>query len=194
LPTLVKLEAAIPQPWRNGGGVTRELLAWPAAADWQCRISVADIGSDGPFSPFPDVERWFAVLEGHGVVLRFGARQVALDTDSAPLRFDGAAAPGCTLTDGPTRDLNLMARMNAGSGTMRRALAREEWTSAAPLRAIFATGATRLEIDGAASLEIPAFALAWSDRAAGQCWRLPSSGTSSPATWLLSFEPCARQP
>ena len=50
--------------WRNGGGRTRELLAWPDAADWKVRVSVADVESDGPFSAFPGVQRWFAVLEG----------------------------------------------------------------------------------------------------------------------------------
>jgi environmental stress-induced protein Ves len=40
-------------PWRNGGGRTRELLAWPSAEDWQLRVSVAEIEADGPFSAFP---------------------------------------------------------------------------------------------------------------------------------------------
>ena len=66
----VRLADCPPQPWRNGGGVTRELLAWPQAADWRLRVSVADIERDGPFSPFPGVDRWFAVIEGDGVELR----------------------------------------------------------------------------------------------------------------------------
>lgn len=54
-------------PWRNGGGQTRELLTWPAGSapdQWQLRISRADIDYDGPFSAFPGVQRWFAVLKG----------------------------------------------------------------------------------------------------------------------------------
>ena len=66
-----------PQPWRNGGGVTRELLAWPDGGDWRVRVSVADIDADGPFSAFPGVERWFAVLEGAGVALRSPAPSTA---------------------------------------------------------------------------------------------------------------------
>jgi environmental stress-induced protein Ves len=31
------------QPWRNGGGLTRELCTWPPGAAWQVRVSVADI-------------------------------------------------------------------------------------------------------------------------------------------------------
>ena len=57
---------ATPVPWKNGGGVTRELLRLPAGSgdDWTLRISVADIAADGPFSPFPGITRWFAVLTG----------------------------------------------------------------------------------------------------------------------------------
>ena len=39
----VALSSATPQAWRNGGGVTRELLAWPAADAWRVRVSVADV-------------------------------------------------------------------------------------------------------------------------------------------------------
>lgn len=42
-------------PWRNGGGATREVARHPqgAAADgFEWRVSVADIGADGPFSAY----------------------------------------------------------------------------------------------------------------------------------------------
>ena len=66
---VVALMSAAPQPWRNGGGVTRELLAG-RTEDWSVRLSVADIERDGPFSAFAGVDRWFAVLSGAGVVAR----------------------------------------------------------------------------------------------------------------------------
>lgn len=103
-----------PQPWKNGGGVTRELLRWPAedaggdAGHWRLRLSVADIAADGPFSAFPGVVRWFAVLAGEGVVLSLPDGERTLRPGDPPLRFDGAAAPGCRLLAGPTVDLNLM--------------------------------------------------------------------------------------
>ena len=99
----VDAESVAPRAWRNGGGRTRELLAWPAAGDWCLRISRADIESDGPFSAFPRVERWFAVLSGAGVVLTFADGERELAPGAAPLRFDGAVAPVCRLLDGPTR-------------------------------------------------------------------------------------------
>jgi environmental stress-induced protein Ves len=105
----VALAQVAATPWRNGGGVTRELLAWPSPDDWRVRISIADVERDGPFSRFDGSERWFAVLEGAGVELSVGAAKHALTTGHAPLRFDGAAEVTCRLRDGPTRDFNLMA-------------------------------------------------------------------------------------
>lgn len=105
---IVVAAEVLPQPWKNGGGVTRELLRWPAEGAWRLRLSVADITADGPFSAFPGVTRWFAVLAGEGVVLTLPDGDHALRPGDAPLRFDGAAAPGCRLLAGPTLDLNLM--------------------------------------------------------------------------------------
>ena len=65
----VSLASVPPQPWKNGGGTTRELLAWPTGADWRVRLSVAEVVADGPFSRFEGVQRWFAVLGGAGVRL-----------------------------------------------------------------------------------------------------------------------------
>lgn len=121
--TLVSLADCPPQPWRNGGGQTRELLRWPDGEDWLVRVSVADITRDGPFSAFPGVQRWFAVLEGHGVVLGEAADARTLTTRSAPWPFDGASAPACALVQGATRDLNLMLRPapggHGGAGMVR---------------------------------------------------------------------------
>uniref|UniRef100_UPI00286A38B8 HutD/Ves family protein n=1 Tax=Roseateles sp. TaxID=1971397 RepID=UPI00286A38B8 len=122
---LIDADSVAPQAWRNGGGQTRELLAWPAGAEWKLRISRADIESDGAFSAFPQVERWFAVLRGAGVVLAFADGDRELKAGDPPLRFDGGTAPGCRLLDGPTQDLNLMARN--GVGVMRRVDAGRGW-------------------------------------------------------------------
>lgn len=136
----VRLQEATAQPWRNGGGVTRELLAWatprladtPAgpqtpSADWAVRVSVADITQDGPFSAFPGIDRCFAVLEGNGVVLTLRGKDLLLTPAGEPLAFDGAQAPGCRLINGPTRDLNLMVRQSAGRAWMQRAVAGQAW-------------------------------------------------------------------
>lgn len=110
----VQLDEVIATPWRNGGGTTRELLAWPHKDDWVARISVAEISGDGPFSAYPGVMRWFAVLSGAGVDLRVGQEAHKLDARSQPLRFEGAVPVDCRLVDGATQDFNLMLRGREG--------------------------------------------------------------------------------
>lgn len=123
-----------PVPWKNGGGITRDLVSDGANARW--RLSLADIESDGPFSDYPGIERWFVVVCGAGVELAFADRRVLLRVGDEPLRFDGTRGPRCRLIDGPTRDLNLLLRSGT-RGVMRRADARRVWDEAWPLRAHF---------------------------------------------------------
>lgn len=111
-------------PWKNGGGVTRELLAWPSADDWSIRVSVADIERDGPFSSFPGVERHFAVLEGEGVELDNLGIVRACDE---PVKFDGDFQRECRLLAGRTRDLNVMIRTVHGHGFLRKQVAGTEF-------------------------------------------------------------------
>ena len=110
-------------PWRNGGGLTRELDARAGEGggfDW--RLSLADIDRDGPFSALPGDDRVFALLEGV-VALRFGDDElrVATGDDAAPLCFPGEAAPHAALRGGPVRALNLMLARGRCAGAMRRA-------------------------------------------------------------------------
>lgn len=181
---VITVDRAVPQPWRNGGGFTRELLAWPSAHNWLARISVADINRDGDFSAFPGIDRWFAVVEGNGVVLRFATDRAVLDVHSDPLHFDGAATPMAELQDGATRDLNLMIRREAASGGVQRAAPDAEWIHAAPLRALFVTSPARLQIDDADAAHLGAFALAWSAHAQRQRWRFVADVEPVTALWL----------
>ncbi|MBI3156464.1 MAG: HutD family protein [Burkholderiales bacterium] len=174
------MAATAPEPWRNGGGTTRVLLTWPGgpgtAAPWQLRISVAEIAADGPFSPFPGVERWFAVVAGAGVQLGLPGGVATLRAGDDPLHFDGEAAPGCTLLAGPTQDLNLMVRHDAGQAGM--APARPGATLPAGLlwRGLYAADAATLEPGGGAdgAQQLPAGTLLWSDAADDQAtpWTL----------------------
>ncbi len=151
----VRVADAPPQAWRNGGGSTRELLAWPPGADWRVRVSVAEIGADGPFSAFDGIERWFAVLSGAGVVLTLSGVEHRLTPAGAPLQFDGAKAPNCCLIDGATSDLNLMLR--AGTrGVLKRALSDMSWTDDWRWRAAFVADAARLEGADGLSAELEA--------------------------------------
>jgi len=189
---VIQADRIEPQAWRNGGGFTRELLAWPAGPDWQLRISMADITHDGDFSAFDGIHRWFAVVEGAGVLLRFATQRSLLGIDSEPLAFDGASAPHAELTDGATRDLNLMIRRSAGQGGMCRAAIDDEWISAAPLRALFVMQPARLQIDDADAARLPARSLAWSAHASRQRWRVQAEGETPLAHWLW-FRPGAER-
>ena len=178
--TLVSRAAAVAQRWRNGGGVTRELLAWPSAAQWSVRISVADVTEAGPFSRFPGVERWFAVLEGGGVRLRLpeGPREVG--PASLPLRFDGGVPVDCTLVEGPTRDLNLMAP--PGAARIDR-IGIDGHASQAPagcLVALYAHGHPATVEEGVHSLHVPPYHLAWCVREAHP----PATARGPHAFWM----------
>ncbi len=129
--TIARFNDVPAQRWRNGGGVTRELLAWPSSEHWVLRLSVADIEQDGPFSSFPGVDRWFAVLSGHGV--RLGTERRFVTATDGPFRFEGESAPSCELVEGPTRDLNLMVKRGAGDAWMTRAKRTVEWPRTARL-------------------------------------------------------------
>eukprot|EP00727_Mastigamoeba_balamuthi_P005014 m51a1_g14510 hypothetical protein (209) ;mRNA; f:830125-831008 len=115
-------------PWKNGGGVTRELLrlAHPSgdAGRFVARLSVATVASAGPFSAFPGVDRVLMILEGAGVALDFGAApgvpEVTLDAPLKPVWFPGEAPVQCRLLGGAVRDFNLMTdRSLAGVTSFR---------------------------------------------------------------------------
>ena len=170
---------AAPQAWRNGGGRTRELLAWPTPADWQVRISVADVEAPGPFSRFEGVERWFAVLEGDGVALRVGGGAQRLGTDSPAFRFSGDVPVDCDLLGGATRDLNLM--VDPGKGRLVRVPG--EFTFHAVGEAVFAVYAhakparvVTLEQE----VDIPPRHLAWQHRA----WHAHGIVRGEDAFWM----------
>lgn len=166
---LVQTRDVPPMPWRNGGGFTREMLAWPTPQHWLLRVSVAEIEGDGPFSSYPGIERWFVVLDGEGVVLSPGdSPAITLDTGSEPLHFDGALAPLCTLVDGPTRDLNMMLRRGQAVGEFEPVIAGEPRFGAAGVHALYTTVSGTLGCDDGSAWELPAQTLAW--------WQAPPDG------------------
>jgi len=156
----VRTSEVASQPWRNGGGVTRPLLVSPRGDRWQVRVSVADVSANGPFSRFPGVQRWFAVLDGAGVVLTIGSSEHRLDRTSDAFSFRGDVAVRCRLVDGPTRDLNLM--LNGVPGSMRRVVAGAAWHPQARECGLYATTAGRCDASAPDEHEpMPAHALRW---------------------------------
>ena len=100
--------------WKNGGGWTTELAASASTVeggnfDW--RISIAEIESDGAFSTFPGCDRYIALLDGPGMELQFDAAEpVRLDQRLRFVRFDGEAKTFGRLLGGAVRDFNVMVR------------------------------------------------------------------------------------
>ncbi len=179
----VDLQDVPPSPWRNRGGATRELLAWPDATDWSVRVSVARIDRSGPFSAFAGVERWFTVLSGAGVRLRFAGAVRELRSGDAPCRFDGAEAPQAELLDGPTDDLNFMVRSAFGRALMTPVAECAQLGAGGHWRGLFAADALVLCIDDE-KIPVPAGSLVWSDAAAVQRWSVDDAG--SVRAWFLA--------
>jgi environmental stress-induced protein Ves len=182
----IALADATPLPWKNGGGTTRELLAWPlGAAQWHWRMSVAQVDADGPFSVFEGVQRWFAVLDGAGVELALGqggaVHMQRLSSKSEAFCFEGALPVDCSLLDGPTQDFNLMVR----SAYARAQMQRVQGTLAvsAPDGAVCAlwagaSGALLRDTNGVNSngaYSVPAQTLVWTSAAPAQGLHIDSA-------------------
>jgi len=189
-PRIVPLEDVVPVPWKNGGGQTRELLVWPDREEWRLRLSVAEIRRDGPFSSFSGVTRWFAVVAGKGLVLRFGSEERRLFVGSEPLRFDGSWSPDCQLIDGPTRDLNLM--FSDGRGTMASARPGKAWAEDFAQRGLFTRVPGRLVPEQGEPVALPANSLLWQSEASSGAWRFepePAVPESATVAWWLAYSP-----
>ncbi|MGP0225233.1 MULTISPECIES: HutD/Ves family protein [unclassified Paenarthrobacter] len=109
-----------PQPWRNGGGVTRELASHPKAASeqdgtWDWRVSIADVSKAGDFSAFPGMERVITIIDGELLLLTVDGSEHPLEK-YRPFRFSGEAASSATLPTGDVRDLNVIARADKFKG------------------------------------------------------------------------------
>ncbi len=111
-----------PMPWKNGGGVTREIASYPEAATLDTfvwRISLADVAQAGPFSSFSHIDRTLVVTRGGPMVLvNNGTHEQHSLPRWKPYRFKGEASITAQLPNGPTQDFNLMTRRGACIGQL----------------------------------------------------------------------------
>lgn len=111
-------------PWKNGGGETVEIAIFPekaSLADFDWRVSMATVATDGPFSSFPGIDRTLSILQGKGMRLMIEGRKPALLTgETAPLPFPADVATSATLVDGPIVDLNVMTRRGRLTHSVQR--------------------------------------------------------------------------
>ncbi|MFJ8209554.1 HutD family protein [Streptomyces sp. NPDC096033] len=120
-------------PWKNGGGVTREIASRPGGAgteDFAWRVSLAEVAADGPFSEFPGVDRTLTLAEGAGMDLTVAGSHRRVDERYAPCDFPGDEPTGCRLLDGPVVNFNVMYRR--GAVEARTAVIRGELALAVP--------------------------------------------------------------
>jgi len=108
---IIRRDELIETPWKNGGGITREIAETRTGAKsdgaliW--RLSMADVAGNGRFSSFAGLTRILTVIKGNGMTLV--SPDAVLEADyGRPVRFDGALAITAKLKNGPLTDLNLI--------------------------------------------------------------------------------------
>ncbi|MFF2246340.1 HutD family protein [Arthrobacter sp. NPDC058130] len=105
-------------PWRNGGGVTRELARHPRTSQdnaWDWRVSIAEVSRAGPFSVFAGMDRVLTVIDGELLLLSVDGAEHPLEK-YRPFRFSGDADSAGALPTGDIRDLNVITRNGAFKG------------------------------------------------------------------------------
>jgi uncharacterized protein len=111
-------------PWKNGAGVTTEIAVFPLNAgleDFEWRLSMATVASDGPFSLFAGVDRTLAVLEGEGILLSVeGSSEQLAAPGLPPVSFAADRPTSAKLMSGPVTDLNAMSRRGRWTHRMER--------------------------------------------------------------------------
>src|SRR3546814_862900 len=118
----IPASALQPSPWKNGGGITREIHVYPAGAgpeSFAWRISAADVTQAGPFSSYRNIDRTIVLTHGGSMLLLDGAGRTHHRLKRwEPHQFSGETTIRAELPDGPTRDFNLMVRRGAGTGRL----------------------------------------------------------------------------
>jgi hypothetical protein len=107
-----RLDDVPPQPWKNGGGTTRELAA---GNGW--RISLASVVRDGGFSVFEGLTRHSVVVAGNGLVLRSSEQTIEM-APGRPVRYAGDVARTASLVGGPVQVLNVMVDARQWDATL----------------------------------------------------------------------------
>lgn len=111
---VIKFHTLQSTPWRNGGGLTREIATHESkdgeGFDW--RLSLATLKAPGRFSGFPGMERIFTVVEGDLVTLAVDGRAQQV-LHGIPFRFWGDSSVQAALPAGRAQALNVIFRPSA---------------------------------------------------------------------------------
>jgi environmental stress-induced protein Ves len=148
----LKASDRVSTPWRNGGGMTRVVMVHPQDAgmdDFDWRVSIADVASDGEFSRFQGVDRWMGVVSGAGIRLECeGLDPAVVTSNDRPFFFSGDVRTKGVLLDGAITDVNLMVRRGGSEARLSRFPITGECSVAVPGAGlmIFQRGAGQLTI------------------------------------------------
>lgn len=112
-------------PWKNRGGITREIACQPTGSnlqDFHWRLSIAEIAASGPFSAFAGMDRVITLLAGDGVRLHSRAAGVdhLLQQALQPFAFSGDVPLDCDVLGHACQDFNVMVRRSFGSAQVTR--------------------------------------------------------------------------
>lgn len=176
--------ALVPASWKNGGGVTREIVCQPPGAgtgDFDWRVSIATIAASGPFSTFPGIDRVIVLLDGAGVRLRSadGRLDHTLDVPLSSFVFDGEQTLACTLLGAESTDFNVMTRRAVCRAEVRVVRGAEALAGCERGLLFAVRGAWRLREDGPADEEAGTAAMVLA-AGAGMWW------DEEPRAWQLA--------
>ncbi|WP_336166820.1 HutD/Ves family protein [Acinetobacter sp. 161(2023)] len=105
---LIRADQYTKMLWKNGAGFTLEIARSQGEADFEWRISMADVTTSGPFSLFSNKQRIISVLDGKGMVLHVDDLLAKKLNQGDIFVFHGESLVQSELIDGAIRDLNLI--------------------------------------------------------------------------------------
>jgi len=147
---LIRADQYTKMLWKNGAGFTLEIARSQGDADFDWRISMADVTTSGPFSLFPNKQRIISVLNGKGMVLHVDDLTAKTLNQGDIFAFHGESQVQSELVDGAIRDLNLIYDSAKFHARFQRVESTEEQTflSSADLIFIFNQGGeTQVNVD-----------------------------------------------
>lgn len=123
MPIVIPKAAQAVMPWKNGGGITREIMRCPANSsldNFEWRISVATVSTAGQFSIFPGIDRSLVLIEGGELLISQDARHFTLTPGAPVFEFAGEEQVGSSLVAGPVTDFNVMTRRRLHTHKLNR--------------------------------------------------------------------------
>ncbi|PZU79629.1 MAG: hypothetical protein DI530_08380 [Sphingomonas sp.] len=122
MPHVIRARDRPATAWKNGGGTTRAIAAFPPGAgmeDFLWRLSIARVEQRGPFSTYDGVDRTLAVGEG-SLLLSGPVFNVELNAGGEHFAFDGAIPLVGTPLGGAVVNVNAMVRRGWFACAMER--------------------------------------------------------------------------